>query len=62
MREIDTDFIVCDESHYFLSDSSYNNLTWKSFEIVMNSKGGKIFISATMDNIKPIIEEYERGR
>lgn len=27
MREIDTDFIVCDESHYFLSDSSYNNLT-----------------------------------
>lgn len=61
MLELDTDFIVCDECHYFLCDSSYNRLTWKSFEIVMNSKGGKIFISATMDNVKPIIEEYGRG-
>lgn len=61
MLKLDTDFIVCDECHYFLCDSSYNYSTWKSFEIVMNSRGGKIFISATMDNVKPIIEEYGRG-
>lgn len=57
---VDTDFIVCDECHYFWGDSLYNYGTWRAFVIVMNSRGGKIFITVTMDEIKGIIDNYRK--
>ncbi|MCD8149283.1 MAG: DEAD/DEAH box helicase family protein, partial [Clostridiales bacterium] len=58
------DCVVCDEAHYFLSDSTFNNRTWISYAWVMMLFKNKvmIFISATIkdvtDYIKNDISEY----
>lgn len=40
------DYIICDEAHYFLSDS-FNEKTFLSFEAIANCKGTAIFITGT---------------
>lgn len=52
-------YIVCDECHYFLSDGSFNAGTQKSFEFLLEcySKSVLIFMSATINNIRPLIED-----
>lgn len=52
------DYVVCDEAHYFLSDSNYNTRTFLSFKFVREHfvKKVRIFISATIEQI----EEYVR--
>lgn len=42
------DFIICDESHYFLSDSDFNSLTNISLMKIMGTcRSVKVFMSAT---------------
>ena len=41
------DFIVCDECHYFISDSVFNDKTYYSFDEIMNARGCKVFMTAT---------------
>lgn len=51
------DFVVCDECHYFLADSSYNTCTWLSFRWIQDYFKSKIriFLSATIDDVKRYI-------
>lgn len=45
-------FIVCDEFHYFFNDSSFNNKTAISFNMIMsNTESVHVFMSATGDHI-----------
>ncbi|MFG3614370.1 DEAD/DEAH box helicase family protein [Rummeliibacillus stabekisii] len=41
------DFVLCDECHYFISDSSFNINTFLSFDAVNNCKGTVIYFTAT---------------
>jgi translation initiation factor 2 beta subunit (eIF-2beta)/eIF-5 len=46
------DYIVCDEAHYFVSDSSFNTKTELAFNFLnQNSKAIKIFMTATADGL-----------
>ena len=52
-------YIVCDECHYFLTDSSFNNKTYLALNNLIfkqHKNSIKIFISATMDEISNAIE------
>lgn len=51
------DCVVCDESHYFLSDSNFNKNTILSYNFIKWFYGSKlkIFISATIEDIKSYI-------
>lgn len=54
------DYIVCDECHFILSDSGFNNKAEYSIPSLIrdnNNNAIKIFITATMEEIKPIIEK-----
>lgn len=52
------DYIICDEFHYFLNDSIFNDKTDISFdEIMRNNNSVKIFMSATGENMKRYIKE-----
>lgn len=59
------DYLVMDECHFILSDSGFNNLNRLSYDkLVTNQYRNivKIFMSATMDEIKlPIIRCAEKG-
>lgn len=47
------DYIVCDESHYYLADSDFNSLTNLSLMKIMSTKHAvKIFMSATNEYIQ----------
>ncbi|QHI72675.1 DEAD/DEAH box helicase family protein [Aminipila terrae] len=49
-------YIVCDEFHYFLSDSCFNQRTEVSLERILNVENAtKIFLSATSKNMKEYI-------
>ena len=50
------DYIVADEFHYFLADSSFNTSTEISLGVVMKAKGIKIYMSATPNDM---IEYFE---
>ena len=53
------DYIVCDECHWFLSDASFSNLTeqaWKELIRTRHENAITIYISATMEDIIPMIE------
>lgn len=58
---LDCKYIVCDECHYFLNDSTFNTNTEFSYDIIKKSNKDSILIymSATIDNIKDIIYERE---
>lgn len=54
------DYIVCDEMHFMLADSSFNNHTRLAFnELITKAHRNaiKIFISATMDEMVKVIEK-----
>jgi len=55
---LDYDFIICDECHFFVTDSIFNNDTDISYELVRQSRGIKIFISATPEPFMPILSDY----
>lgn len=57
----DYQYIVCDEFHYFLDDSLFNNRTDISLDRIMNAEHAvKIFMSATGDDISAYIRlEYD---
>ena len=53
------DYVVCDECHYFLNDSNFNNNTYMGFRWAMDDCGNqiKVFISATMRRIEKYIRQ-----
>lgn len=57
-KKIDLDlykYIICDECHFFFTDSNFNNKTFIAFEELVrhnNPNSIKIFISATVEEIK----------
>lgn len=52
------DVIICDECHYFISDSAFNKRTDISFDWVMGQKDTiRIFLSATGDGIDRHLSE-----
>lgn len=56
----DYDTIVCDEAHYFYADSDFNgNGTFTLLQAIVYAGMMKtiIFMSATMENVKPLIEQ-----
>ena len=56
-------YIICDECHFIQADSSFNNMTDYSLDNIIHSYDNaiKIFISATMEEVKPMIEKsYEK--
>lgn len=56
----DFDYIVCDECHFFLTDSGFNNTTYLAFfELVRENYPDsiRIFISATMDEVSGAINK-----
>ncbi len=56
----DYKYIVCDECHFFLTDSSYMNKTYLAFkELIQKSynKPIRIFISATMQEVSNAIDK-----
>lgn len=58
------DIAIYDEAHYFLADSNFNSYTKLSYDFLRLSFQDKIqiFMSATMDNIIPLITNYEPAR
>lgn len=57
------DIIVCDETHYFVSDSQFNRHTDKSFERMLKQAAVNIFMTATpepvQNTIKQLFQEIE---
>ena len=58
------DCVVCDECHYFLTDSNYNTDTGLSFRWIQDCFADKIriFMSATIRDIKLYIKGYDESR
>lgn len=58
-------YIISDEFHYFFNDSSFNNKTAVSFQMIMsNTSAVRIFMSATGEYMARYIRKYlkEHGR
>ena len=52
-------FVVCDEFHYFFNDSSFNNKTAISFNMIMsNTESVHVFMSATGDHMARYMRKY----
>lgn len=52
--------VVCDEAHYFYSDSDFNGFgTYGLLQIIVRAGMGKemIFMTATADEVKPLLKE-----
>lgn len=60
------DYIIADECHFLLADGDFNNkclLAYKKLIKTLHRNAVKIFISATMDDVKEYIEEnYKKLR
>ena len=54
------DYVVADEFHYFLADSTFNNSTEKSLKEVLGSNVTRIFMSATPRDMIQYFREYEK--
>lgn len=56
-------YVVCDESHYFLSDSQFNDYTDISLEeILTNEQAITILLSATGESLLKYIERFHKER
>lgn len=56
-------YIVCDEFHYFFNDSSFNNKTEISFNMIMsNTNSIHIFMSATGDHMSRYMKKYIKDK
>ena len=55
------DIVIYDEAHYFYSDSNFNTYTSLSYDYLRYTfqKKIQIFISATLNNIEPLIRKYK---
>lgn len=54
-------YIVSDEFHYFFNDSSFNNKTAISFQMIINSSNAvHVFMSATGENMARYMKKYIR--
>jgi len=56
----DFQYIVCDECHFFLTDSGFNQKSYLALEELVGTRhmnAVKIFISATMDEVDKIIDK-----
>lgn len=66
MREKYSEYecVVCDECHYFLTDSNFNTDTSLSFRMIQDCFAHKIriFMSATITDIKMYIKNYDFKR
>lgn len=52
-------FVVCDEFHYFFNDSSFNNKTAISFNMIMsNTESVRVFMSATGEHMARYMRKY----
>lgn len=52
-------YIVSDEFHYFFNDSSFNNKTAVSFQMIMNSENSiHVFMSATGEHMARYMKKY----
>ena len=52
-------YIVCDEFHYFFNDSSFNNKTAISFNMIMsNNSSVHLFMSATGEHMSRYMKKY----
>ena len=58
------DYIICDEAHYFLNDALFNTNTQLSYFSIADFFGivPVVFMSATMENIYPVISNAEKFR
>ncbi|MBO5177179.1 MAG: DEAD/DEAH box helicase family protein [Lachnospiraceae bacterium] len=58
------DYIICDEAHYFLNDALFNTNTLLSYFSIAEFFGivPVVFMSATMENIYPVICNAEKFR
>lgn len=55
------DFIVCDEFHYWMSDSSFNGITDISLEAILNESNAiRIFVSATSTYMRHYLNEFRK--
>lgn len=52
------DIIICDECHYFISDSTFNPFTYRSYERIIEDGADKlkIFITATPNPVMAIVQ------
>lgn len=54
-------YVVSDEFHYFFNDSSFNNKTAVSFQMIMSNESSvHVFMSATGDNMARYMKKYIR--
>lgn len=52
-------YVVCDEFHYFFNDSSFNNKTAISFNMIMsNTDSIHVFMSATGEHMSRYMKKY----
>jgi hypothetical protein len=53
--------VVADECHYFVSDSTFNDATDKALSLITRnfSKSLRIYMSATIEEVAPVIATYE---
>lgn len=52
-------YVVSDEFHYFFNDSSFNNKTAVSFQMIMNSEDSiHVFMSATGEHMARYMKKY----
>lgn len=52
-------YLICDEFHYFFNDSSFNNRTAISFELIIQQTDAvKLFMSATGEDMKNYMNKY----
>lgn len=54
------DYVVADEFHYFLADSTFNNSTNKSLREILKTNVTRIFMSATPSEMIQYFKEYEK--
>lgn len=54
------DYIVSDESHYWISDAPFNNLLDLSFKAIIRSRAVKIFMSATVGDFERYLRLYTK--
>lgn len=60
-KQCEYKYIISDECHYFLCDSTFNTNTQISYDYIMKKSASiQIFMSATIDNIKKIIAGTEK--
>lgn len=56
--DLDYDYIICDECHYFVTDTLINTGTDICLDLICRSRAYKIYISATPEPLLEVIYEY----